>query len=220
MTHQYVPIDYTLPGEEEIKERARNFYHLMQKRRTVREFSSEEVPEEVIEHAILTAGTAPSGANSQPWHFCAVKNTDLKKQIRQAAEEEERQSYQASESANRQDENVQLEKQLDKSFIEEAPVLLVVFKQQYRLEKGIRYQNHYVNESAGIATGFLITALHQAGLVMLTHTPRPPWLFNRLLQRPVNESPFVMMPTGYPAPQTRVPDLERKPADQIRTFFP
>ncbi len=215
----FSPLDYDKPSEQELLKRSRSFLELMKKRRTVREFSDEPVPEEVIRHCIETAGTAPSGAHMQPWHFVVVRDPQIKKQIRHAAEKEERINYEMRYSDDMKKDIEKLETNFEKPFLEHAPVLIAVFKESYRIENNIRRKNYYVNESVGIATGLLITALHYAGLVCLPHTPSPMRFLNEILKRPGNESPTVILPVGFPADDTRVPDLNRKPMSQILSEF-
>ena len=213
------PLDYIKPEPEELRYRAGSFLELMKKRRTVREFSSEPIPDSVIMHCIEAAGTAPSGAHMQPWHFVVVKDPEIKKRIRHAAENEERTNYERRYSEQMKQEISKLETHFEKPFLEDAPVLIAVFKQTYRLENQIRKKNYYVNESVGIAIGLLLTALHYAGIAALTHTPSPMRFLNEILHRPKNETPVVLMPAGYPAEGTRVPNLQRKPLDEIVTVF-
>ncbi len=212
-------LEYKKPTVEELNERSLSFLQLMKKRRTVREFSDESVPQEVIRNCIEAAGTAPSGAHMQPWHFVVVRDREIRKQIRFAAEKEERINYEMRYSDEMKKDIEKLETNFEKPFLEDAPVLIAVFKESYRIENNIRRKNYYVNESVGIATGLLITALHVAGLVCLPHTPSPMRFLNEILKRPGNESPTVILPVGYPAENTRVPDLNRKPLDQILTEF-
>ncbi len=215
----FSPLEYEKPSADELLQRSRLFLELIKKRRTVREFSDEPVPEEVIRNCIEAAGTAPSGAHMQPWHFVVVRDPDIKKQIRLAAEKEERINYEMRYSDEMKKDIEKLETNFEKPFLEHAPVLIAVFKESYRIENHIRRKNYYVNESVGIATGFLITALHYAGLVCLPHTPSPMRFLNEILHRPGNESPTVVLPVGYPSENTRVPDLNRKPLSQIMSEF-
>lgn len=216
----FLPLEYEKPGQDELIEHSRSFLQLMKKRRTVRNFSPEPIPDEVIMNCIEAAGTAPSGAHMQPWHFVVVKNAGIKKEIRQAAEKEERNNYEMRFSEEMKQDIARLETHIEKPFLEEAPVLIAVFKQSYRLDKNnIRRTNYYVNESVGIATGLLITALHVAGLVSLPHTPSPMKFLNDILKRPFNETPTVLLPVGYPVENTHVPALKRKPLEEIVSVF-
>ncbi len=215
----FSPLEYEKPSTEDLVKRSRAFLELMKKRRTVREFSGEPVPEEVLVNCIEAAGTAPSGAHLQPWHFVLVRDPQIKKQIRQAAEKEERINYEMRYSEEMKKEIEKLETNFEKPFLEHAPALIAVFKESYRIENNIRRKNYYVNESVGIATGLLITALHYSGLVALPHTPSPMRFLNDILKRPGNESPIILLPVGYPAEGTRVPDIKRKPVDKLLTVI-
>ena len=204
---------------EEMQRHARDFYGLMDTRRTVREFSDRSIPDGVVEDCIRTAGTAPSGAHKQPWYFVAVRDPALKRKIRIAAEKEEREFYggRAPEDwlAAREPRGTDA----SKPFLETAAGLIVIFARRYgEEENGSREKHYYVQESVGIATGFLIAALHSAGLVTLTHTPSPMGFLNSVLGRPKNERPFLLLVTGYPADEARVPDLIRKPLEEIADF--
>ncbi len=196
--------------------RATEFRAELQRRRTVREFSSEPVPVAIIEEAIRSAATAPSGANLQPWHFVVVTDASLKSKIREAAEVEERTFYQTRAPQEWLDALAPLGTDDRKPFLVEAPYLIAVFAERFgRLPGGQRRKNYYVQESVGIATGMLITALHHAGLATLTHTPSPMGFLNQLLGRPENEHPFLLLVTGYPADDARVPDIGKKRLDEI-----
>lgn len=188
------------------------FYNIMRQRRSVRAFSPRPVPREVIERVILTAGTAPSGAHKQPWRFVAVDDPGLKRRIREAAEAEEREFYQRRASPEWLADLAPLQTGPEKPFLEEAPWLIVIFKLMKGDDGG---QVYYVNESVGIAAGLLIAAIHHAGLVTLTHTPSPMGFLTKVLQRPAHERPFLLLPVGYPAEGVSVPDLKRKPLEQI-----
>ncbi len=191
------------------------FYELLAKRRTVREFSSKSVPFELIEKAILTAGTAPSGANMQPWRFVVVKDAEVKRQIREAAEEEEFESYQNRMSDKWLKRLAPLGTDENKPFLEIAPYLIVVFRITSIIENGETEPTYYSQESVGIAVGLLLAALHNAGLATLTHTPSPMKFLQEILQRPKNEVPFVLIPVGFPAENCRVPNISRKSLDEI-----
>lgn len=209
----------TYPEEEVIK-RSADFYHWMDQRRTVRDFSNKPIPKEVIDHLILTASSAPSGAHKQPWTFCVVSNRDLKKKIRTAAEEEEYESYHGRMTPEWLEDLKPLQTDWHKSFLETAPYLIIVFKRAYEFDaKGNKRNNYYVNESVGLAAGFLLTAIHHAGLVALTHTPSPMNFLAKLLDRPSNERPVLLIPVGYPAEETYVPQLKRKALDEVAVYY-
>lgn len=205
---------------EEMEARTLEFYHWYNTRRSVRDFSDKPVPKTVIENLLRAASTAPSGAHKQPWTFCVVSNSNLKKEIRMAAEAEEKESYTRRMSDEWLEDLAHLGTNWEKPFLEIAPYLIVVFKKAYNLNPdGSKDNNYYVNESVGLACGFLLTAIHQAGLVALTHTPSPMAFLTKLLQRPANERPFLLIPVAYPAENTFVPKLERKPLDKISVFY-
>lgn len=218
--HAFVPLASWIERRQpDMRDRARDFYEDVRRRRTVRDYSDREVPLEVIEDCIRAAGTAPSGAHMQPWHFAVVRDPELKRQIRLAAEESEREFY----SGRAPDEWLAALEPLgtdaSKPFLETASCLIVVFARSWGFgPDGERRKHYYVQESVGIATGILITALHHAGLVTLTHTPSPMAFLSSLLQRPENERPFLLLVAGYPAPGARVPALEREPLERIATF--
>lgn len=207
-----------LSSEEQVK-RAEEFFELMDFRRTVRDYSDEPVPFELIERAIATAGTAPSGANMQPWRFVVVQDAVIKRQIRMAAEEEERLSYHGRMPERWLRRLAPLGTDEHKPFLEIAPYLIVVFRIDYLVdeETGETEPTYYSQESVGIAVGLLIAALHNTGLATLTHTPSPMRFLNEILGRPKNEKPFVLLPVGYPAKDAKVPDIERKKIDEIMT---
>jgi nitroreductase len=206
-------------SEEEIVERAKAFYERMEGRRTVRDFSDRAVPREVIEQCIRAAGTAPSGANLQPWHFVAVSNPAIKREIRAAAESEEREFYQHRAPKAWLEALAPLGTDPNKPFLETAPWLIAVFAQPFRtLEDGTRSPTYYAIESVGIATGMLVTAVHHCGLAALTHTPSPMGFLNRILGRPTHEKPFLLLVVGRPANGAMVPDIGRKALNQISTF--
>jgi iodotyrosine deiodinase len=200
---------------EMVERKAADFYHFLDKRRSVRHFSDKPVPQSVIENLILTASTAPSGAHKQPWTFCAVSNPHLKKQIRIAAEKEEYDSYNGRMTEQWLKDLAPLGTDWEKPFLEIAPWLIVVFAQSTGVNKEKHY---YVQESVGIASGFLIAAIHNAGLVTLTHTPSPMNFLKTLLNRPDNERPFLLLPVGYPAESVYVPDIHRKTLEEISIF--
>ncbi|MYA11540.1 MAG: nitroreductase family protein [Gemmatimonadetes bacterium] len=200
--------------------RAADFRREVSRRRTVREFSSRPVPRGVIEECIRAAGTAPNGANHQPWHFVVVTDPEVKARIRAAAEEEERAFYGGGAPQEWLDALAALGTDGHKPFLEAAPYLIAIFAQRYHLAPGgRRVKNYYVQESVGIATGILITGLHRAGLATLTHTPSPMGFLNEILGRPANERPFLILVAGYPAEDARVPSITKKPLDEIATFL-
>ena len=203
-----------------MQQQAREFYQLMSKRRSVRDFSDQPVPASVLEDAILAAGTAPSGANMQPWHFVVVQNPEVKRKIRLAAEVEERELYENRASEEWLDALAPLGTDANKPFLETAPALIAIFLKKVTIdEQGEKHKNYYTSESVGIATGVLITALHNAGLATLTHTPSPMKFLSQILERPSHERPFLLLVTGYPSGGTRVPDIKRLPLDKIATFI-
>jgi len=206
-------------SEEEMKAQATSFYNLMEQRRSLRHFSDKSVPKEVIEQIIMTASTAPSGAHKQPWTFCAVSNPEIKKKIRIAAEKEEFENYHGRMSDEWLKDLMPFATNEDKPFLEIAPWLIVMFKKAYDLEDGQKRKNYYVNESVGIAAGFLLTAIHQAGLVSLTHTPSPMNFLQKVLDRPENERAFLLIPVGYPADDAEVPILKRKGKDEVLFYY-
>ncbi|MFN2180382.1 MAG: nitroreductase family protein [Candidatus Promineifilaceae bacterium] len=216
-----IPLDgYQQYTDEEMIRRAQAFYDSMRRRRTVRDFSSRAVPREVIENCLRTAGSAPNGANMQPWHFVVVSDPDIKRAIREAAEEEERRFYSQRATPEWLEALAPLGTDEHKPFLETAPYLIVIFAQSYGVdEEGRRIRHYYVQESVGIATGLLIAAVHNAGLVSLTHTPSPMGFLNELLERPSNERPFLILVVGYPAKDARVPDISKKSLDEIVTFL-
>ena len=208
-----------LPADE-MRERASAFLNEAQRRRTVRDFSDRPVPRDIIEMCILAAGTAPNGAHRQPWHFVAVSNPEVKRAIRIAAEEEERAFYRGRAPEEWLEALAPLGTDEAKPFLESAPYLIVVFGESYAVAKdGEKSKNYYVTESVGIATGMLITAIHRAGLVSLTHTPSPMAFLNEILGRPQNERPFLILVVGFPSPDATVPQLGRKSLEEIATFI-
>jgi iodotyrosine deiodinase len=205
---------------EAMKERAASFRVDMQRRRSVRDFSSRPVPREVIQDCLLAAGSAPSGANLQPWHFVVVSDQEVKRQIREASEKEEYEFYHTRAPQEWLDALAPLGTDENKPFLEIAPYLIVIFAQNYvLLQDGRKLKNYYVAESVGIATGILITALHHAGLVSLTHTPSPMGFLNQILGRPENERPFLLLAVGYPADNATVPQIGKKSLNEIATFL-
>ncbi|HVL13284.1 MAG TPA: nitroreductase family protein [Gemmata sp.] len=211
--------DYREYPPDEMVRRAASFHADLRRRRTVRDFSSRAVPREVIEDCLRAAGTAPSGANLQPWHFVVVSDADLKCRIRAAAEDEEREFYHRRAPQEWLAALAPLGTDEHKPFLETAPYLIAVFAQSHgRLDDGRGVKHYYAQESVGIATGFLIAALHVAGLAALTHTPSPMGFLNELLDRPANERPFLLLVVGYPAEGATVPRITKKRLDDIATF--
>jgi len=207
-------------SENEMLKKTKDYFNWLNKRRSVRDFSNKLIPREVIENIIKSASTAPSGAHKQPWTFCVVANPQLKKKIRMAAEEEERRSYKERMSDEWLEDLKHLGTNADKPFLEIAPYLIIVFKRPYEINNdGTKRQNYYVNESVGLACGFLISAIHNAGLVTLTHTPSPMRFLEKILERPTNERAFLLLPVGYEAEKAYVPDIQRKSIDDIMSFY-
>jgi len=205
---------------EEMKRRASELYRQLRKRRTVREFSDRPVPREILEQCLLTAGAAPSGANQQPWHFVVVADPALKKRIREAAEAEEREFYGGRAPDDWLEALSHLGTDEHKPFLEVAPYLIVIFAQNYSVHPdGSKVKHYYVTESVGIATGMLIAAVHNAGLVSLTHTPSPMGFLNEILGRPSHERPFLILVVGYPKEGARVPKITKKELPEIATFL-
>jgi nitroreductase len=217
---KFIPLQHEIYEEEEMQNRARAFYEEMRRRRTVRHFSDRPVSLDIIKHCLQAAGTAPSGANMQPWHFVIVTDPEIKRRIRQAAEKEERAFYEHLASAEWLEALAPLGTTPEKPFLETAPCLIAVFAESFGLQSdGTRVKHYYVNESVGIATGMLITALHHAGLATLTHTPSPMGFLKRILKRPPNERPYLLLVTGYPAEGALVPVIGKKSLEQIATFI-
>ncbi|HAA10435.1 MAG TPA: nitroreductase family protein [Cytophagales bacterium] len=217
---EHVSYDRDTYAPEEMTQRTSDFYSWLDSRRSVRDFSNRPVPRNVIENLILAASTAPSGAHKQPWTFCVVSNPEMKAKIRQAAEQEEYESYNNRMSEEWLDDLKKIGTDWNKPFLEIAPYLIVVFKKVFDLdEDGTKHTNYYVNESVGLASGMLLAAIHKAGLVALTHTPSPMNFLKNLLGRPENERPFLLIPVGYPAEEVYVPKLERKPIEQVSQWY-
>ncbi len=213
---RYEPLIY---APAKMSTRAESYYHLMDARRTIRDFSSKPVPDELIEYILRTAGTAPSGANKQPWTFCVVRNKELKRQIREAAEKEEYENYHGRMSPEWLEDLEPLGTDWKKAFLETAPILIVVFRKTYDVVNGQKKKNYYVQESVGLACGFLISAIHYAGLACLTHTPSPMNFLQDLLQRPENEKPYLLIPVGFPADEVYVPAISRKPLEEFAVLY-
>jgi iodotyrosine deiodinase len=201
---------------------SKDFLAYMKKRHSVRDYANTPVPREVIENIIATAASAPSGANRQPWHFVAVADLDMKAQIRAAAEEEEKSFYQGGAGDEWLSALEPIGTGVEKPHLTDAPWLIVVFAERYGLNpNGSRYKNYYINESVGIALGFLIAAIHNAGLVCLEHTPNPMKFLNTLCNRPINEKPVMVIPVGYPTETATIPAAakQKKPLDKVSSFF-
>ena len=211
-TYREFPVD-------EMRERVEEFYDDVDRRRTVREFSDRPVPRDIIETALKAGSTAPSGANLQPWHFVVVSGAETKKKIRDAAEIEEREFYTHRASPEWLEALAPLGTDEKKPFLETAPYLIAVFLQKFgTLPDGRKVKHYYPTESTGLASGILVTALHRAGLVTLTHTPSPMKFLNQILGRPKSERPFLLLVVGYPADDARVPDIKRKPLEEFTSF--
>lgn len=220
--HNFVPFRFEPLPVDEMRQRAEDFYARMDQRRSIRDFSTRPVPRELVELAIRAASTAPSGAHRQPWRFVAISDPELKRSLREAAEEEERENY---EGGRFPEEWLQallpMGTDWHKPHLEDAPWLVVVFEELYGFEEdGSKRKNYYVKESVGIACGLFIAALHDMGLVTLTHTPTPMRFLNEILGRPKNEKPYIVFPIGYPADDAQVPDLERKELGEVAVWDP
>ncbi|MBS1491789.1 MAG: nitroreductase family protein [Bacteroidetes bacterium] len=214
--HPFVAYRHEEYPADEMVARSKSFYEWLDQRRSVRDFSDRPVPLEVIHHLLQAASTAPSGAHKQPWTFVVVSDPAIKKQIREEAEKEEYESYHGRMSEEWIEDLKPLQTDWSKPFLETAPYLIVVFKKAYNLlPNGATRNNYYVNESIGIACGFLLAAIHHAGLVALTHTPSPMNFLSKILDRPKNERPYLLIPVGYGAAETYVPKLKRKELDEI-----
>jgi iodotyrosine deiodinase len=210
--HQY--------SEDEVSMMSKGVLQSILSRRSIREFSNKIVPKEVIENILMAASSAPSGAHKQPWTFCAISNSEIKSAIRKAAEKEEYDSYHERMNEEWLNDLKKFETDWKKPFLEDAPWLIIVFKQSFGFDKkGEKAQHYYVNESVGIACGFLINAIHQSGLVTLTHTPSPMAFLSKILKRPENERPFLLLPVGYPKENTTVPDLQRKSKEEAIVWY-
>ena len=215
----FKPIKFLKYSKEVSIERSKTFCDLMKTRRSVREFSTKKVPNLVITSAIKTASSAPSGANKQPWHFVIVKDLNIKKEIRIAAEKEEKLFYSKRAPDSWLKDLNQFGTDWNKPFLEKAPILIVVFRQSFSKKGNIKKKNYYVNESVGIASGFLLAALHNAGLATLTHTPSPMGFLEKILNRPKNEKATLLIPVGYPAKTAVVPKLIKKSFKEVATVL-
>jgi nitroreductase len=218
--YPFVSYNHETYSEHEMLVRSKVFLEWIDKRRSVRDFSDKPVPQEVIENIIQAASTAPSGAHKQPWTFCVVKDPDLKKQIRDAAEKEEFDSYNGRMSPDWLEDLKPLQTDWKKPFLETAPYLIIVFRRAYEKQPdGSHRNNYYVQESVGLACGFLLAAIHHVGLVALTHTPNPMNFLTKILNRPDNERPFLLIPVGYAAEECYVPKLERKKLEEVMVVY-
>ena len=206
--------NYKKKNDQEMFEHSHNFMQLMLSRRSIRDFSSKEVPDNVIENILKTATSAPSGANKQPWSFVVVKSKGLKNKIRIAAEKEEKKFYSQRATDEWLDDLNKFGTNWEKPFLEEAPALIIIFRQSYDNNGSKKRKNYYVNESVGIASGFLLTAIQNAGLVCLTHTPSPMGFLEQILERPKNEKAYLLIPIGFPKKDAQVPVLNKKPYDE------
>lgn len=215
MSYKFINYDFVKYTPEESLRRAQEYYELLNKRRSVRHFSDEKVDLKLIEYAIMTAGTAPSGANKQPWKFIVVESPLIKKDIRDAAEKEEKESYEKRMPQSWLDDLAPLGTDWHKEFLEIAPVLIVVFKIDYVKDDAVLKKHYYVNESVGIAVGILLSALHNMGLATLTHTPSPMNFLQKILKRPSNQKPYLLIPVGYPSSDVLVPGIKRKSIEEI-----
>jgi nitroreductase len=218
--HEFIPFKREVFSDNEMLERSESFFRWADKRRSVRDFSDKPVPKEVMENLIMTASTAPSGAHKQPWTFCLISNSELKSKLRELAEEEEKKSYGGRMSEQWLKDLEPLGTDWVKEFIDVAPWIVIVMKRAYEEgEDGSKMNNYYVNESVGLASGFLLMAIHNAGLVALTHTPSPMNFIAKALDRPENERPFLLIPVGHPAEDAKVPSLERKSKNQVIDYY-
>jgi len=221
MNFEIEKLIYSKKNIDEILERSKKFYITIKKRRTIRNFDKEKIDINIIKNAILSAGTAPNGANLQPWHFVVIKDSNIKKEIRIAAEKEEELFYKFKAPKEWIKALEPLGTDQNKKFIEDAPILIAIFEKKYSIEKNQKIKNYYVKESVGIATGILISCLHLAGLCMLTHTPSPMTFLNKILKRPINEKPFLLLIVGFPSKNCHVPSCakKKKKLKDITSFF-
>jgi iodotyrosine deiodinase len=219
--NRFLPLsEYRRYTEQEMKDRTAGLFQEMKRRRTVRDFSEEKIPGKVIEDCIRTAATAPNGANMQPWHFVVISDKKVKSQIRRAAEKVEHEFYNSAATKNWVMDLEHLGTTEEKSFLEKAPILIVIFAQRHGLhDDGTKKKHYYVSESVGLAAGMLITAIHHAGLVSLTYTPGKMRFLNEILNRPGNEKAFMIVVVGYPANDALVPKIDKKPFEDIVSFI-
>lgn len=219
-SNTFIPYTHTRRTPEEVEQRASDYRQFIEERRSLRFFSDAPVSKKTIEQIIMAASSAPSGAHKQPWTFCAISSDRLKSEIRKAAEHEEYISYNGRMSDEWLADLAKFDTDWNKPFLETVPWIIVIFKKSYdKTDEGGKKKNYYVNESVGIAAGFLISAIHHAGLVTLTHTPSPMNFLQKILGRPDNEKPFLLLPVGYPAEDAVVPKLERKSADEVIVYY-
>ena len=216
---KFIPYTGVTYSSEESQKRSQMYYEYMDKRRSIREYSDRPVDKKVIEQIIMTASSAPSGAHKQPWTFCAISDPTIKSAIRKAAEKEEYESYNGRMSEEWLEALRPFGTDWKKPFLEIAPWLIIVFKKAYDLEEGKKSKNYYVNESVGIACGFLLSAIHNAGLVSLTHTPSPMNFLQKILNRPENERAFLLIPVGYPKEDVQVPAIDRKEKEEVIVYY-
>ncbi|MEY3420403.1 MAG: hypothetical protein RIR48_688 [Bacteroidota bacterium] len=217
---RFITLRYHQPAEDQLIIQSEDFYEKMKTRRSVRHFSDREVPEEVIHNIIMTAASAPSGAHKQPWTFCVIRDLDIKAKIKEAAEKEEYENYHGRMSEEWLKDLEKFDTDWHKDFLTKAPYLIVIFRKVYDIENdGSKSKNYYVSESVGIAAGFLIAAIHMAGLVTLTHTPSPMNFLQEILGRPENEKPFLLLPVGYPTDGAMVPDISRKHINEVLAMY-
>lgn len=216
----FIELEFSRLPQQEMLDNSRAFLKKHKSRRTVRDFSAEPVPREIIANSIMTAGSAPSGANMQPWHFVAVSDRAVKSKIRIAAEKEEQELYEHRASDEWLDALAPLGTDAEKPFLETAPWLIAIFAKKFTLkDDGTKLKNYYTPESVGIATGLLIASLHNAGLATLTHTPSPMGFLRDVLERPAHEKPFLLLVTGYPAEGVKVPNIEKQTADELISWW-
>lgn len=219
MNKKFIPLNFNFLSKDEMIKHSEQFLNLSKMRRTVRDFSPEAVPIEIILNCLQAAGSAPSGANLQPWHFVVVKDQTTKRKIREAAEKEEKEFYSKRATKEWLDVLAPLGTDENKPYLETAPYLIAVFEQRFGItENGEKIKHYYSSESTGIACGVLITALHYSGLASLTHTPSPMGFLNDILNRPKNERPFLLLITGYPSENAEVPDIKKKPLNEFVTI--
>ena len=216
----FIPLEFNRQDEESMLRESMEFYQLMSRRRTIREFSEQKVPQTVLKNALKAAGTAPSGANMQPWHFVVVQDPAVKKRIREAAEIEERELYEHRANDEWLQAITPLGTDANKPFLEIAPALIAIFLKKFTIDdSGKKHKNYYTAESVGIATGVLISALHKSGLGTLTHTPSPMKFLGNILERPSYERPYLLLVCGYPSDDVMVPNIKRRSLDDICTFI-
>ncbi|MCH2223542.1 MAG: nitroreductase family protein [Crocinitomicaceae bacterium] len=218
--YPFIPFERESFSEDEMLKRSKSFFEWADTRRSVRDFSDRPVSKEVMENLLMTGSTAPSGAHKQPWTFCLISNNELKSRLRALAEEEEKKSYGGRMSDEWIEDLAPLGTDWEKEFIDIAPWIVVVMKRPYELNSdGTKRQNYYVSESVGLASGFLLMAIHNAGLVALTHTPSPMNFIAKALERPENERPFLLIPVGHPSANAQVPDLSRKSKSDVIEYY-